>query len=465
MLEESKIELGVKGSFRDPCGSVFMHGGSLYRQVNLMYKEHYDRLMKSGLYEKLTSEGLLIPHVEVNTIPGQSNTCYKIIHPQKVNFISYSYEWCFSQLKHAALATLKIQQIALNFGMILKDASAYNIQFRNGKPIFIDTLSFEIYEQGIPWVAYRQFCQHFLAPLALMSYTDVRLSQLLREYIDGIPLDLTSKLLPARTYFNFFLLTHIHLHAKSQKYFADKDINVSQHKINRSSLLGLVDNLEDAIKVLRWKPKNTDWADYYKNNNYTQEAFEHKKQILTIFLNKIHPKNIWDFGANTGMLSRIASNKSIETISFDADPAAVERNYLECIKSKEGNILPLLLDLTNPTPSIGWDNQERISLKERAPADAAIALALIHHLAISNNVPFKKIAEFFSKCCNWLIIEFVPKDDGNAKRLLATRENVFFDYTEINFKEEFNKFFQIIEGIKIKDSQRIIYLMKKRDML
>lgn len=463
MLEESKIELGVKGSFRDPCGFVFMHGGSLYRQVNLMYKEHYDRLMKSGLYEKLTSEGLLIPHVEVNTIPGQSNTCYKIIHPQKVNFISYPYEWCFSQLKHAALTTLKIQQIALSFGMILKDASTYNIQFKDGKPVFIDTLSFETYQEGSLWVAYRQFCQHFLAPLVLMSHTDVRLGQLLRVYINGVPLDLASKLLPFSTYLNFPLLTHIHLHAKSQKHFANKHINVNHYKIKRLSLLGLIDSLESAVKSLRWEPRGTEWADYYdNNNNYTKVAMEHKKQILANYLDKINPKNVWDFGANTGMFSRIASDKGIMTISFDADLAAVERNYLESVEKGEASTLPLVLDLTNPTSAIGWDNRERMSLEDRRPAAAIMALALIHHLAISNNIPFKNIAEFFCKHGSWLIIEFIPKNDSNVERLLKTREDIFLDYTEINFREEFNRFFQIVESEKIKDSKRIIYLMKNR---
>ncbi|MGA2916337.1 MAG: SAM-dependent methyltransferase [Sedimentisphaerales bacterium] len=458
----NKIDTGIKSSFRDPSGFTFVYNGLIYRQVNLIYKQHYDYLMSSGLYKALSNSGLLIPHSENNLIVNEPDNCYKTIQPESVPFISYPYEWSFSQLKHAALTTLEIQRTALNFGMTLKDASAYNIQFRNGKPIFIDTLSFEIYKEGSPWVAYKQFCQHFLAPLGLMSYTDIRLNQLLRIYIDGIPLDLADKLLPFRAYFRFSLLAHIYLHAKSQKHFGNKEVDINKHKISRLSLLGLIDNLMCAVKGLNWKPKGTEWADYYENSNYSEEAMEYKKQILTNFLDKINPKSVWDFGANRGMFSRIASNRGLMTISFDADNAAVERNYLECVEKSETNILPLLLDLTNPTSAVGWDNEERMSLRERGPADVVMALALVHHLAISNNMPFKKLAEFFSKYGNWLIIEFIPKNDSNAKWLLKTREDIFSDYTETNFREEFNKFFQIVESVKIKDSERIVYLMKNR---
>ncbi len=173
----------IKSSFRDPSGFLYWKNGELYRQINTVYSEHYEHLMVSGLYDRLAQDKLLIPHEEIER---GNNSAYRILKPETVPFISYPYEWCFSELKDAALATLKIQRIALEYGMSLKDASAYNIQFHNGKPVLIDTLSFEKYREGEPWVAYRQFCQHFLAPLALMSFKDIRLNQLLKIYIDGI---------------------------------------------------------------------------------------------------------------------------------------------------------------------------------------------------------------------------------------------------------------------------------------
>ncbi len=228
--------------------------------------------MNSGLYESLTNSSLLIPHKEFHTEAVQPDDVYKIIKPELIPFISYPYEWSFSQLKEAALITLQIQKKSLEFGMTLKDGSAYNIQFRNGKPIFIDTLSFEKYREGQPWVAYRQFCQHFLAPLSLMANCDIRLGQLLRLDVDGIPLDLASSLLPFRTWLRFSLLSHIHLHGKSQKYFANKTVSKNGRKMSRLSFLGLVDSLEAAIKKLSWKPKGTEWAEYYEDTNYSPEA-------------------------------------------------------------------------------------------------------------------------------------------------------------------------------------------------
>ena len=452
----------VPSSFRDPSGFLFCRNGSIYRQVNATYRENYDHLVNSGLYKTLVGAKLLIPHDEIDIEPIQSDRTYKIIKPELIQFISYPYEWCFSQLKDAALTTLKIQRIAVDFGMSLKDCSAYNIQFRKGKSIFIDTLSFEKYREGQPWVAYRQFCQHFLAPLALMAYRDVRLNQLLRTYMDGIPLDLASSLLPFRTYSRFSLLSHIHLHAKSQKHFADKTVGGNGHRIGRLGFLGLIDNLESAVVGLKWQPIGTQWTDYYKDTNYSIDALQHKKQILTEFVDVINPQNVWDLGANVGMFSRIASDKGIQTISFDIDHGAVERDYLECVAKGETNILPLLVDLTNPSPGIGWENRERMSLVERGPADTVLALALVHHLAISNNVPLVKIADFLSNICsNSLIIEFVPKTDSQVRRLLATREDIFPDYTQRAFETEFRKYFTVQSSMRIRDSERTLYLMQR----
>ena len=450
------------GSFRDPSGFIFRRDGVIYRQINTAYKKNYDHLIKSGLYKTLTDAGLLISHEEVNVNSLMPDKLYKIIKPEQIPFISYPYEWSFTQLKNAALATLEVQKKSLDFGMSLKDCSAYNIQFRKGKPIFIDTLSFEEYREGQPWVAYRQFCQHFLAPLALMSCKDIRLNQLLRVYIDGIPLDLASSLLPVNTRFAFSLLTHIHLHAKAQAHFADKPMAAARTKVTRLSFMGLIDNLESAIKRLKWDAGSTEWSDYYEDTNYSPEGLKHKRQIVSDFINKIDPKIVWDLGANIGIFSRIAADKKIQVVSFDVDPAVVEKNYLQCINKKEASILPLVLDLTTPSPGIGWENKERMSLFERGPVDTVFALALIHHLAICNNLPFNKIVDFFSKICKSLIIEFVPKEDSQVQRLLSARDDIFQDYTQQLFEYEFEKYFRIQDSVVVKDSKRTLYLMVKK---
>jgi len=466
----------LSASFRDPSGFLFTDKGILYRQINRAYSKDYARLMDSGLYEKLVKAGLLIPHVEVDSRTersrsanggGQLSTAepFKIIQPERVPFISYPYEWSFSQLKDAALATLSIQKRALKLDMSLKDASAYNIQFVRGKAILIDTLSFEIYKEGEPWVAYRQFCQHFLAPLALMAYCDVCLSQLLRVYIDGIPLDLASKLLPTRTKFNFGLLTHIHVHAGAQKRYAARDKAVAPRakgSVSRQALIGLIESLEGTVRKLVWKPAGTEWGDYYENTNYTDSAFEHKKLLVQKWCSEKKPALVWDLGGNTGVFSREAVSAGAFTVSFDIDPAAVEQNYRTVKTKKEQSILPLVLDLTNPSPSLGWDNQERDSFGARGPVDMALALAVIHHLAISNNVPLPRLAEFFARHCRWLVIEFVPKSDSQVQKLLASREDIFPDYTRAGFEAAFSACFNIHKNEVVRDSERMLYLMEAR---
>ncbi|PYV43933.1 MAG: SAM-dependent methyltransferase [Acidobacteria bacterium] len=461
--EKSGVKKPVPSSFRDPSGFLYFQGDLIYRQVNIQYKDDYDRLIDSGLYHTLVKSELLIPHEEVATEYAASSEAYKVIKPELIPFLSFPYEWSFSQLKDAALITLEIQGKALDFGMSLKDSSAYNIQFRKGKPVLIDTLSFETYREGQPWVAYRQFCQHFLAPLALMSYADVRLGQLLRVYIDGIPLDLASSLLPFSTYMKFSLLTHIHLHAKSQKRFARRAIRANSKTMTRLAFLGLIDNLKSSVSKLSWKPPDTEWSNYYLDSSYASEALLHKKQLVSEFLDKMNPKPqcVWDLGSNVGLFSRIASDKGILTISCDMDSACVEKNYFECIKNQETDLLPLLLDLTNPSPSLGWENQERISFLKRKPGEAVLALALVHHLAISNNLSLHKVADFFSQICKWLIIEFVPKNDCQVKKLLLSRGDIFPNYTQEVFETEFRKYFTILGTVKVRHTERTIYWMKR----
>ena len=455
MIEES--------SFRDPDGFIFTHNNKLYRAVTPEYKYTYDHLLNSGLYDRLIKKGYLISHREVESDDLSLNGMYKILEPELVNFISYPYEWSFSQIKDAALLTLDIQKTALEFGMSLKDASAYNVQFHKGSPVFIDTLSFELYKENQPWAAYKQFCQHFLSPIALMSFRDVRLNGLLKNYIDGIPLDLVHKLLPKRTRFNMGILMHIHLHALAQKKYDSNKIKVSElnRKFSKTSFFRLLISLKETIEHIKWEPKGTEWGDYYEPGVHNLKYSEHKKELVTRFIDIVKPRTLWDLGANTGIYSRIANDKNISVITFDIDPACVENSYKQVKESKEQNVLPILLDLANPSPSLGWANKERKSFTERGSADLIMSLALIHHLAISNNLPFNKIAQYFSHLSEWLIIEFVPKEDDKVQIMLKNRPDIFNAYSLDNFEEEFSKYFTIEQKESIENSKRILFLMKR----
>ncbi len=453
-------------SFRDPSGFLFWKDDTLYRQINQSYKEHYDHLMSCGLYDKLKEAQLLVPHQEsTDQTLTTDPKAYKVIAPEQLPFVSYPYEWCFSQLKDAALLTLRIQTLAMEYGMTLKDASAYNVQFLQGRPIFIDTLSFEKYQEGMPWIAYRQFCQHFLAPLALMSHVDIRLEQMLRVYIDGIPLDLASRLLPFSTRFRFGMLTHIHLHAKSQKRHADDQEGLTitkKYKMTKMAIMGLFDSLKSAVNSLSWKGTGTEWGDYYNHTNYSEEAAQSKQSCVKDLIEKVQPKQVWDLGANDGSYSRLALDCGADVVSWDIDPIAVEKNYLQVRQGKPCSMLPLLQDLTNPSSAQGWAHEERMSVLQRGPVDLVMGLALIHHLAISNNVPLPRVAKFFAEVGHHAIIEFVPKEDSQVKKLLATREDIFDSYTQEGFEEAIKPYFDIVESHPLQATSRIMYLLKSK---
>lgn len=451
-------------SFRDPSGFVFTKNGVLLRQVNEAYQEYFSLLRSSGLYEELVEQELLIPHEEVSLDEAFSLAAIAVIKPEPISFISYPYEWTFSQLQDAALLTLDIQSRAMRRGLSLKDASAFNVQFKDGKPIFIDTLSFQKFESTSPWVAYRQFCQHFFAPLALASLVDIRLMQLFRVYLDGIPLDLTDRLLPRTALLRAGLLTHIHLHAQAQS-GASKRPAKSVGKMSELRHLALIDNLIGSVKSLHWSPAGTTWGDYYEHTNYSSEATQEKRRIVAELVDRIPAgsKLAWDFGANSGEISQIIAEKGIETIAWDFDPAAVEKGYRHFRDTKATRILPLILDLTNPSANLGWANGERDSLNARGPADIVMALALIHHLAIANNLPLTLIAKFFADCGSYLIVEFVDKPDSQVQRMLASRDDIFEQYHPVGFESAFALFFDTVVKTAIKETHRTIYLMRKRE--
>jgi hypothetical protein len=452
-------------SFRDPSGFLFSRDGTLFRQVNQSYRPTFDQLEQSGLSAELVEAGLLIPHVVADVPPAEAETASLVLRPEPVPFISYPYEWSFSQLQDAALTTLDIQQRALARGLSLKDASAYNIQFLRGRPLLIDSLSFEIYREGDPWVAYRQFCQHFLAPLALMSRRDIRLGALLRLYVDGVPLEMAVGLLPWKARLNFGLLTHLYLHATSQRRFAGAEVRAAQgsRRVSRNGFLGLIDNLRRTVAGLRWNPGRTAWAEYETMHNYSPAGLEDKRRLVAQALARARPASVWDLGANTGAFSRLASERGIPTLAFDVDPSAVEANYRAVRANGETTLLPLLIDLTNPSPAQGWHHAERMALVQRGPVDAVMALALVHHLAIGNNVPLPQVAAFFADLGRWVIIEFIPKSDSQVRRMLAAREDIFSEYNIEGFENAFSRDFELRSREPIAESERTLYLWERRE--
>ena len=460
----SGAEGRLPGSFRDPAGFMFQKDGTFFRQVNRSYSATFDRLMNSGLYAQLTEHGLLIPHEVAELSLAPEPEAVAVVQPEQLSFVSYPYEWSFSQLKAAALTTLQVQRRALAHDLSLKDASAYNIQLHRGQPKLIDTLSFEPYEPGLPWVGYRQFCQHFLAPLALMAYRDVRLGTLLPSHLDGLPLDLAAGLLPWRTRLRPGLLMHLHLHSRAQARHADSERTRASLKgrMSRRRLEALLESLESTVRRLSWNPGGTPWASYGDQSSYSDAGQSDKQRRVAEYVTQVDVDSVWDLGGNVGIFSRIAAASNVPVVSIDSDPGAIDLNYRRMVDRGERNLYPIVADLTNPSPALGWDNREVQSLTQRGPAGLVMALALIHHLAISNNTRFERLAQFFASLGRNLLIEFVPSDDPMVVRLLAMRNHRFPWYTQAEFEAAFGRFFRIQRSDPIEDSQRRLYLMSAR---
>ncbi|MEO6454968.1 MAG: hypothetical protein ABIN97_12880, partial [Ginsengibacter sp.] len=353
------------GSFRDPHSFVaYTKAGILVRYLHDEYLPHFNHLISSDLYNILFKQKKIVGHQLADKRDYDAVKEYgTVLRPETIPFISYGYEWSFSQLKAAALLTLSINKLALEHGMILKDANVYNIQFIGYRPVLIDTASFEIYEDQKPWSAYQQFCQHFLAPLALCSYVNVHLRKIALTNIDGIPLELCVSLLPFRAKFNIGLYFHLFMHSRMQVKHQSKQIPVNSQRIAlpKKKLLSLLSHLENTVKKLKWNMPVSQWSNYYINTNYTEIGKDQKRKIVSEYVDSLHCKTAIDIGANNGEYSSILSDKGIYTVALDMDEVSVENNYVMSSKNSNENLLPLQSNIINPTPGIGWNNKERKS--------------------------------------------------------------------------------------------------------
>ncbi|HET6820529.1 MAG TPA: SAM-dependent methyltransferase [Candidatus Limnocylindria bacterium] len=409
------------------------------------------------------ADRLMVEHEDADLSTAARPGAVAVIRPRELALISYPYEWSFSQLREAALATLELQRRALAAGMRLKDASAYNIQFDAGRPILIDSLSFEAGDPSEPWPAYRQFCEHFLAPLALIAYRDPRCSLMLRDFIDGIPVDYAAALLPWRTRLRPGLLAHLHLHAGAQRRAQAAAPTAEHRQPRRMSQTGqeaILDNLRRSVESLHWNPGGH-WVQYGIETSYSPSSAASKRAIVERMLERAGGTVVWDLGANVGTYSTIAAGNGRQVIAFDQDASSVEHHWRTLSAEARASVLPLVMDLANPSPALGWALEERRSLIERGPADIVLALALVHHLAIGNNVPLDRVADLAARLGRWAIIEFVPKEDPMTRHLLAARKDVFPGYTLDGFRAAASERFRIVEEAAIEDSLRTLFLLER----
>ncbi|MBK8788571.1 MAG: class I SAM-dependent methyltransferase [Chitinophagaceae bacterium] len=452
-------------SYRDNSGFVFKQNDKVYRYIYANYEPHYLQLMNSGLYDELVKIKKLIPHEEIADKANFDFADGRILLPVQIPFISYPYEWSFDMWKDAALLTLQIALVSLKKEMILKDATPFNIQFINGKPVFIDTLSFENYEAGKPWIAYHQFSECFLAPLLLMHYCHPDTNKLFTVYPNGIPMDVLVRLLPKSSKWNMGTFLHVHLQAK----FAQRTLRAgkqkqqikTQNNFSRQKLELLLKGLESFVQKLSPKNVKTTWDDYYTDTILGDDYLAAKTTLVKSFSNFVDYKSVIDLGANDGHFSLLfVDNKNV--IATDADSNCINDLYLKIRKESISNILPLVNDLTTPSPAIGWANTERESITTRLKADMVLALALVHHLAIAKNIPLHFIADWLRPMGEHLIIEFVPKDDEKVKLLLQNRKDIFDNYSLENFRSIFAGKYKIVREEKVGNTNRILFLMTRK---
>lgn len=456
----SKLDVH-EASFRDPSGHLFYDGDVLRRRIFPIYFEQYKALKKQGVFDTLSRKGLLIPHKETQTSAEEI-----ILTPEVIPFITNPYEWSFEQYKQAALLTLKIQKYSLTKGFILKDASAYNVTMYQGKPIFIDTLSFDFYEQGAPWRAYKQFITHFLGPLVLAKYHGTDIFKMMQTHIDGIPVQLIASLLPGKSKLSSTLYTNIHLLAKMEgKHNDDYKAETKVAKLSLKAQNTILDSLYEYIKKLTLN-EATEWGDYYTKTNYDAAAFTAKKELIKSWVAPLNADRIIDVGGNDGTFARSLDSKA-HLIVTDIDAQAVEQNFAKAQQSKETNMLAFVCDVLQPVAGIGFNNTERHSLLHRlkgyAP-EVTMALALIHHITLSGNVPFEKSASFFASFSKYLIIEFPKREDSWVNSLLVRKRefiNHFDFYNETNFEEGFKKYFTLEKKETIAGTSRVLYFFKK----
>ena len=447
-------------SFRDPSGFMYEQDGNFYRFVSSSYAADFALLQNSGLATELQKKNLLLPFTETADNHTGRSDWHTTLLPQQLSFFSFAWEWSFSQLKDAALATLAVCKLALQKGMILKDATHTNMQWVDGRWKLIDTLSFEKYTAGESWIAYRQFCECFLNPLLLAAHSGLEVNKLALSYPDGISAAVTAKLLPFKTKFHASIYLHVHLQAKlGSKPTAEQ--KSTGKKLSQKNIEQILESLRSCIEGLSLPTQTTTWNNYYDETILSETYLAEKKKLVSSLLAEQTYNNVLDLGANEGEFS-LLSKPDAQVIATDFDSACIDSLYNRLKKEKRKNILPLVLDLTYPSPAIGWMNEERKAFFSRTKADVCLALALIHHLAIAKNISLQQLASFFASICNTLIIEFVPKEDPKVQGMLQWRKDIFTAYTEEKFEEAFALHFLLEQKIIVTGSQRNMFVYRKK---
>ena len=392
---------------------------------------------------------------------AQSEEWASVLEHERVPFISYPYEWSFSMLRDGALLTLDLLSEALDAGFTLKDASAYNVQFIGARPTFIDIPSIERWREGETWSGYRQFCQLFLYPLLLQAHRDLPFQPLLRGSIDGIEPQAAAAIFKGASKFKRGVFTHVFLQSRLVDRYAGKQQEVRKDikkaGFNKELIKANVRGLSKLVKSLEWKPSGSEWGDYTQFHNYSDDDAKAKASFISSVAAARKPTLCWDLGCNTGQFSLLAAEHSGTVVAMDFDQLAIDRLYRGLATQGIKNVLPLVGNVVDPAPAIGWRNRERKTLAERGQPDLILALALIHHVVISANVPLHEFVNWLADLGGDLVIEFVTKDDEMVQRLLQNKDDQYADYELEHFERCLKQRFTVRQRQPLTSGNRYLF--------
>ena len=465
------------GSFRDPANRVYLRSGDdgaarVLRGVDAATLDNYRALSQQTFFQDFQSAGKIIATREITS--GADHAAITgdgwagVLAHDTVPFISYPYEWTFSMLRDAALLQLELTETCLENGWTLKDATPFNIQFVNARPVFIDLPSFEPHEDGTPWVGYRQFCSMFLTPLLLRAHLDIDPAPLMRSYLDGIPPMEAVKFFPGAKRFKPGVLSHIVLPAKVEANILKSERDAvdakrrEPRKQSEAMVVGLVQSLRRLVAKLDYGIKHTDWSHYDRTHSYAEAEHDEKQAFCARHASSKRRGHVWDIGCNTGTFSRIAAPHADMVLSLDGDHDAVEQLYLRERESGTSNLLPMVMNLANISPAQGWAGQERAALDGRASPDLVFVLALIHHTRIGANIPNALFLDWLRSLDAEVVIEFVTRQDEMVVKLLTNKTEQYADYTLAQFVAECEARFTITDRQKLKGGKREIFHLSPR---
>ncbi|MFI5154760.1 MAG: hypothetical protein ACHQEM_01155 [Chitinophagales bacterium] len=449
-------------SFKDPSGFIFNQHGQYYRHIHKEYAPDYKLLMSGGLHEKLVAKKFLIPHTEINENLSGVADWHITLLPEQLAFITYPYEWCFDQLKDVALICLDILRTSIDHGMILKDATPFNFQFHHGRARLVDTLSFVRYDSEKPWIAYRQFCESFLFPLLINHYLQLDGQRFLSIYPEGLPVNMVAKMLPARSRFKLSVWLHVYLQNKiSQRHQKNGKSPIA---FSKDKLIRLIDHLQSIIGMLKINmDANSDWNNYYVETILGSDYLQAKERIFRELIHGLEFESALDIGSNDGYFSKILAENKTLVIASDNDAQCLNGLYLKTKSMPGQNIIPILVDLANPSAQSGFRNRERKSFGDRTSSELVSVLAIIHHLVLSRNIPIPDIAILCAELAKkFLIIEFVPLTDSKSVQLIKRKEKFHSPYNVAAFEEAFLEYFDIERKESIPGTERMMYRMKRK---